>query len=141
MTSSQIQIDPSLEAVTGGTATDPTKEDPGKMFVGGLSWQTFSDGLREYFSKYGDIKECVVMRDPVTKKSRGFGFVTFTDPDSVQGVLNAKPHILDSKTVDPKKAVPKSKQTPKVQVSAFLSNHNVFVLLCPIMDRPHSWWS
>ena len=29
-----------------------------------------TDGLREYFSKYGDIKECVVMRDPVTKKSR-----------------------------------------------------------------------
>lgn len=29
-----------------------------------------ADGLREYFSKFGDIKECVVMRDPVTKKSR-----------------------------------------------------------------------
>lgn len=30
---------------------------------------------------------------------RGFGFVTFADPDCVQDVLNAKPHVLDSKTV------------------------------------------
>ncbi|XP_062502760.1 RNA-binding protein Musashi homolog 2-like isoform X3 [Corticium candelabrum] len=113
---STSQTEANSDAVVGGTATDPTKEDPGKMFVGGLSWQTFSDGLRDYFSKFGDIKECVVMRDPVTKKSRGFGFVTFADPDCVQDVLNAKPHVLDSKTVDPKKAVPKSKQSPKVQM-------------------------
>ncbi|XP_065830721.1 RNA-binding protein Musashi homolog 2-like isoform X2 [Oscarella lobularis] len=103
------------QATTEGVATtDPTKEDPGKMFVGGLSWQTFSDGLKDYFSKFGAIKECVVMRDPVTKKSRGFGFVTFVNPESVQEVLNSKPHTVDEKTVDPKKAVPKSKQPPKM---------------------------
>eukprot|EP00118_Oscarella_pearsei_P008795 m.47004 g.47004 ORF g.47004 m.47004 type:complete len:348 (+) comp33755_c0_seq7:1569-2612(+) len=112
MTTSEIEAS---QAVTEGVATtDPTKEDPGKMFVGGLSWQTFADGLKEYFSQFGAIKECVVMRDPVTKKSRGFGFVTFVNPDSVQEVLNNKPHILDEKTVDPKKAVPKSKQPSKM---------------------------
>ncbi|CAG02503.1 unnamed protein product [Tetraodon nigroviridis] len=44
--------------------------DPCKMFIGGLSWQTTQEGLKEYFCKYGEVKECMVMRDPVTKRSR-----------------------------------------------------------------------
>lgn len=30
----------------------------------------FSEGLKEYFCKFGEVKECMVMRDPVTKRSR-----------------------------------------------------------------------
>lgn len=33
-----------------------------------LVW--FPEGLKEYFCKYGEVKECMVMRDPVTKRSR-----------------------------------------------------------------------
>lgn len=29
-----------------------------------------SEGLKEYFCKFGEVKECMVMRDPVTKRSR-----------------------------------------------------------------------
>ncbi|XP_020607573.1 RNA-binding protein Musashi homolog 2-like isoform X1 [Orbicella faveolata] len=87
--------------------------DPGKMFVGGLSWETTAEGLQTYFSKYGDLKECLVMRDPNTKQSRGFGFVTFEDPAAVDAVLKAGPHELDHKKIDPKVAVPKRPQ-PKM---------------------------
>ncbi|KAJ7308899.1 hypothetical protein JRQ81_008175 [Phrynocephalus forsythii] len=57
-----------------------------------------SNNLRDYFSKFGDIRECMVMRDPTTKRSRGFGFVTFADPASVDKVLAQPHHELDSKT-------------------------------------------
>ncbi|GIY09326.1 hypothetical protein CEXT_593051 [Caerostris extrusa] len=40
------------------------------MFVGGLSWQTAPEGLREYFSKFGEITEVMVMKDPTTRRSR-----------------------------------------------------------------------
>lgn len=30
----------------------------------------FTDSLRDYFSKFGEIRECMVMRDPTTKRSR-----------------------------------------------------------------------
>uniref|UniRef100_A0ACB8EDA9 Uncharacterized protein n=1 Tax=Sphaerodactylus townsendi TaxID=933632 RepID=A0ACB8EDA9_9SAUR len=40
----------------------------------------------------------MVMRDPTTKRSRGFGFVTFADPASVDKVLAQPHHELDSKT-------------------------------------------
>ncbi|KAK6483618.1 RNA-binding protein Musashi-like protein 1 isoform X4 [Huso huso] len=87
--------------------------DPCKMFIGGLSWQTTQDGLKEYFSKFGDVKECMVMRDPVTKRSRGFGFVTFVDQTGVDKVLAQPRHELDSKTIDPKVAFPRRAQ-PKL---------------------------
>uniref|UniRef100_A0A8C8APB0 Musashi RNA binding protein 2 n=1 Tax=Otus sunia TaxID=257818 RepID=A0A8C8APB0_9STRI len=41
----------------------------------------------------------MVMRDPTTKRSRGFGFVTFADPASVDKVLAQPHHELDSKTM------------------------------------------
>ncbi|KAF0292610.1 RNA-binding protein Musashi Rbp6 [Amphibalanus amphitrite] len=44
--------------------------DPGKMFIGGLSWQTTPEGLREYFCRYGDVNEVMVMKDPTTRRSR-----------------------------------------------------------------------
>ncbi|XP_040010667.1 RNA-binding protein Musashi homolog 1b [Xiphias gladius] len=81
--------------------------DPCKMFIGGLSWQTTQEGLKEYFCKYGEVKECMVMRDPVTKRSRGFGFVTFVDQAGVDKVLAQTRHELDSKTVSSLSAQPR----------------------------------
>ncbi|CAH3155642.1 unnamed protein product, partial [Pocillopora meandrina] len=98
---------------TSGASKVDLPNDPGKMFVGGLSWETTAEGLQEYFSKFGDLKECLVMRDPNTKQSRGFGFVTFEDPTAVDAVLKACPHELDHKKIDPKVAVPKRPQ-PKL---------------------------
>ncbi|XP_056141385.1 RNA-binding protein Musashi homolog 2 isoform X3 [Lampris incognitus] len=97
---------------TSGSLND-SQHDPGKMFIGGLSWQTSPDSLRDYFSKFGEIRECMVMRDPTTKRSRGFGFVTFTDAASVDKVLAQPHHELDSKTIDPKVAFPRRGQ-PKM---------------------------
>uniref|UniRef100_A0A669C2X5 Musashi RNA binding protein 1 n=2 Tax=Oreochromis TaxID=8139 RepID=A0A669C2X5_ORENI len=70
-----------------------------KMFIGGLSWQTTQEGLKEYFCKFGEVKECMVMRDPVTKRSRGFGFVTYAEQAGVEKVLAQNRHELDSKTL------------------------------------------
>ncbi|XP_031428117.1 RNA-binding protein Musashi homolog 2 isoform X4 [Clupea harengus] len=97
---------------TSGNSND-SQHDPGKMFIGGLSWQTSPDSLRDYFSKFGEIRECMVMRDPTTKRSRGFGFVTFADAASVDKVLAQTHHELDSKTIDPKVAFPRRTQ-PKM---------------------------
>jgi len=87
--------------------------DPGKMFIGGLSWQTSPESLREYFSKFGEITEVMVMKDPTTRRSRGFGFVTFSDPASVDKVLAQGTHELDGKKIDPKVAFPR-RAHPKV---------------------------
>lgn len=82
--------------------------DSGKIFVGGLSQQVTSSVLMEYFLKFGVILDAVVMYDNVSGRSRGFGFVTFKDPKTVEIVQNATPHIILGKTVDCKRASPRN---------------------------------
>ena len=48
---------------------------------------SFVDELQNYFAKYGVIAEAMVKKDPYTGHSRGFGFVKFKDPASVDRVL------------------------------------------------------
>merc|ERR1719369_2531111 len=83
------------------------------MFIGGVSWQTTPESVREYFSQFGDVAEVMVMKDPATRRSRGFGFITFSQAGSVAKVLNYPAHQLDGKLIEPKVAVPR-KSNPKL---------------------------
>lgn len=80
-----------------------------KLFIGGLHLNTDEKSLKDYFEKYGEIVETSVKVDPVTKRRRGFGFLTFKHRESVDQVLRDKEehgHVVDGKSVDPKIAVP-----------------------------------
>lgn len=72
-------------------------DEHAKLFVGGLSRVTNTEGLKRYFEKFGEIRDCVVMYDP-EGRSRCFGFVTFENPSVVDEILS-KTHILDKKQV------------------------------------------
>jgi len=52
--------------------------------VGGLSWDTRDDGLRQAFETYGEVEEAKVVMDRDTGRSRGFGFVTFREANSAR---------------------------------------------------------
>ncbi|CAH2069806.1 unnamed protein product [Thlaspi arvense] len=85
------------------------ESDLGKLFIGGISWDTDEEKLRDYFSKYGDVVEAVIMRDRATGRARGFGFIVFADPSVAERVIMEK-HIIDGRTVEAKKAVPRDDQ-------------------------------
>ncbi|TGK06538.1 RNA-binding protein [Leptospira fletcheri] len=67
-----------------------------KLFVGGLSWSTTDQTLRQVFEVHGAVQEANVVIDRETGRSRGFGFVTFSDLDSAQAALAE----LNGKDVD-----------------------------------------
>ncbi|XP_074917183.1 heterogeneous nuclear ribonucleoprotein A1 isoform X6 [Chelonoidis abingdonii] len=76
-----------------------------KLFIGGLSFETTDESLRGHFEQWGTLTDCVVMRDPNTKRSRGFGFVTYSTVEEVDAAMNARPHKVDGRVVEPKRAV------------------------------------
>uniref|UniRef100_A0A1J3E8J7 Heterogeneous nuclear ribonucleoprotein 1 n=1 Tax=Noccaea caerulescens TaxID=107243 RepID=A0A1J3E8J7_NOCCA len=83
--------------------------DQGKLFVGGISWETDEEKLKEHFSNYGDVSQAIVMRDKLTGRPRGFGFVIFSDPSVLERVLQEKHHI-DTREVDVKRAMSREEQ-------------------------------
>lgn len=74
------------------------ESDLGKLFIGGISWDTDEERLREYFGNYGEVVEAVIMRDRTTGRARGFGFVVFADPAIAERVILEK-HVIDGRTV------------------------------------------
>jgi len=93
---------------TADDKTEEQKNEEGKIFVGGLNIETSEENLRNYFSQYGEISDCVVMRTD-TGMSRCFGFLTFKDPSVIDNILKQK-HKLDGKDIDPKRAIPREEQ-------------------------------
>ncbi|KAJ6749424.1 hypothetical protein OIU85_000100 [Salix viminalis] len=82
----------------------------GKLFIGGISWDTNENRLKEYFGAYGDVLEAVIMKDRATGRARGFGFVVFADPAVAERVVMEK-HLIDGRNVEAKKAVPREDQS------------------------------
>ncbi|CAD5177892.1 unnamed protein product [Musa acuminata subsp. malaccensis] len=85
------------------------QSDLGKLFIGGISWDTNEDRLREYFRNYGEVVEAVIMKDRTTGRARGFGFIVFADPAVAERVVMEK-HLIDGRMVEAKKAVPRDDQ-------------------------------
>lgn len=79
-----------------------------KLFIGGLDLKTTAEDLKEYFEKFGEIVDVVVMKDPKTKKSRGFGFVTYSKMSMLDDAQTNRPHEINGRTVEPKRAVPRN---------------------------------
>ncbi|KAK3445882.1 hypothetical protein EUGRSUZ_A01097 [Eucalyptus grandis] len=51
----------------------------GKLFVGGLSWSVDEKSLQDAFSSFGEVTEVKILYDKDSGRSRGFGFVCFTN--------------------------------------------------------------
>lgn len=70
------------------------------LFVGGLSWNTTDDGLRSAFAKFGEITESRVVTDRATGRSRGFGFVTYTqDQDALNAIQGMNGTELEGRMI------------------------------------------
>src|SRR5512136_1166868 len=80
-----------------------------KLFVGGLSWDTTDEGLRQAFAPYGEITEAKVITDRDTGRSRGFGFVTFVQNEDAKTAISKMDGTnLDGKTIKVNEAQEKS---------------------------------
>lgn len=59
-----------------------------RLYIGGLSYRTENDGLRQGFSRFGNVVDAIVVRDRESGRSRGFGFVTFEKDEEAQAAID-----------------------------------------------------
>jgi RNA recognition motif-containing protein len=55
-----------------------------KLYVGNLSFDVADEELEAAFSEFGEIVSATVVRDRISGRSRGFGFVEYTDEESAE---------------------------------------------------------
>jgi RNA recognition motif-containing protein len=78
-----------------------------KLFVGGLSFTTTDEGLRETFAVYGAVESAQVVKSP-DGRSRGFGFVEMTNTDEAeQAVTSLNRSTLDGRTITVERSTPR----------------------------------
>ena len=58
-----------------------------KLYVGNLSWSIDDRALKELFASYGEITEAVLIKDKFSGRSKGFGFVTFTNDEDAKKAI------------------------------------------------------
>uniref|UniRef100_A0A7S1XHS3 RRM domain-containing protein n=1 Tax=Erythrolobus australicus TaxID=1077150 RepID=A0A7S1XHS3_9RHOD len=99
---------PAAADVNGGSeAAEDGADKHVKVFVGGLAWETTEETLRSHFAKYGEVTDALIMRDRLTGKPRGFGFVTLAN-DSTIDAVHADSHFIDGRSVEAKRAMPRN---------------------------------
>ncbi|KAL0127918.1 hypothetical protein PUN28_003282 [Cardiocondyla obscurior] len=111
----QQQHSSSQPAQQQATAGIPGKDDERKLFIGGLSRNTTDKELRDHFGKFGEIESISVKVDPYTGISRGFAFMVFTNPKTIDKLLASGEHYINKRKVDPKR-VSKKPQHGKIFV-------------------------
>ncbi|XP_074295371.1 uncharacterized protein LOC141623187 [Silene latifolia] len=77
-----------------------------KLVVLGIPWDVDTTGLKEYMIKFGELEDCVVMKERNTGRSRGFGYVTFSSVEDAKKALSSE-HILGGRALEVKVATPK----------------------------------
>ncbi|KAF8103149.1 hypothetical protein N665_0188s0102 [Sinapis alba] len=68
-----------------------------KVFVGGLAWETPTEEMRRYFDQFGEILEAVIITDNNTRKSKGYGFVTFREANSATRAVGDPNPVIDGR--------------------------------------------
>jgi RNA recognition motif-containing protein len=80
-----------------------------KLYVGGISFTTTSEGLRQHFAQSGTVVSASIVTDQFSGQSRGFGFVEMSTTDEAQQAvtqLNERP--LDGRSLKVEVAKPKT---------------------------------
>jgi RNA recognition motif-containing protein len=90
--------------------TDPESEQMRKLFCRGVNYNTTEEGLKSHFEQWGEVESVVIVKDKETQRSRGLGFVTYCASNSVDDAQANRPHNVDGRDIDCKRAMPRSEQ-------------------------------
>jgi len=78
------------------------------IFVGGIPLSIDEQQLTEYFSVFGDIRDCNIQRHKKLKLSRGYGFIRFVYKKDAEACIDCKNHVILGRNISCSMAKSKS---------------------------------
>lgn len=122
-----------------------TSRDGRKLFVGGLLNEVTDYIFLLFFEQYGEVIDSVVLSDRKTKRSRGFGFVTFADPNVASSFLNKIPGrtgviTILGKECEVKASEPKSTDSADRRDGYYGKSRPVFNPKSPHQHSSQGWF-
>ena len=79
-----------------------------RLFVGGLPFSVTEDDLSRIFGEFGPLKDCVLVMDKVSGRSRGFGFVEYeSDLDALKAEEALDQKKLEGRSISVREAKPR----------------------------------
>jgi len=94
----------------GEEVLEPEQER--KIFVGGINFKTTDESLKAFYEQWGEVSDVVVIKDKYSGRPKGFGYVTYKTSEMVDEAMNNRPHKIDGRQVQPKRAVPREETNP-----------------------------
>ncbi len=85
-----------------------------KLFIGGVSYNTTDESLRNAFAQAGSVVSATIIMDKMTGRSKGFGFVEMASDEEAQKAIemwNGKD--LDGRTIRVDEARPMQPRAPR----------------------------
>lgn len=58
------------------------------IYVGNLNWKATEDELKNLFSAYGEVTKANIVKDKMTRRSKGYGFVEFANDSDANNAIN-----------------------------------------------------
>jgi RNA recognition motif-containing protein len=85
-----------------------------KLYIGGLSYGTTDESLREAFAQAGEVVSASVIMDKMTGRSRGFGFVEMANAEAAQAAIAMwDGKELEGRTIRVNEARPMENRPPR----------------------------
>lgn len=83
-----------------------------KLYVGGLSYDTTQDTLRDTFAQAGTVESAIIIMDKMSGRSKGFGFVEFSsDEEATKAIEMFNGKELDGRKLTVNEARPQEPRT------------------------------
>jgi len=95
------------------------------IYVGNISFTTTEDDLRQAFEAYGQVTTATILKDKLTNRSRGFGFVEMPDRSQAESAiagLNGKP--LNGRELSISEARPRTESNDRDRIRSFGNRDN-----------------
>ncbi len=90
-----------------------------KLYVGGLSYNTTDETLKEVFSEAGTVVSAIIIIDKISGRSRGFGFVEMSSEEEAEKAIE----MFNNKEIDGRR-ITVNKARPQENNGGFRSRGN-----------------